>query len=138
LRGALKGAIAKKFDKPVGDMPLLFPGAPLELALSTLPLEQGFTGSIQVLDPGGWDTGKPFSTWQLSVPYAGPVSGLANLKKEVASYKVELIERTEEKDARRINLWIENAKVRRVLQVEALAPASRGGDRTVQMIQAQR
>jgi|GEM_PF-4388679 len=138
LRGERTGANAAKFDAPVGDTPLLFPGAPLELALSTLPLARGFTGNVQVLDVDGLANGKPLSTWRLSVPFAGPVAGLANFKSDVESYKVELIERTEDKEPRKISLWIEREKARRVLQVEALTPASRGGDRSIQMLQAQR
>ncbi|WNG33879.1 hypothetical protein F0U61_09715 [Archangium violaceum] len=136
-----KGAGAVKFNQHVGDTPLLFPGAPLELALATLPLAPGFTGSIRVLDPGEMATGKPFSTWRVSVPFAGPVTGLARLKKDVASYKVELLESTGEKELekapRKIILWIES-EARRVLQVETEAPLSRGGIRSVQTIQAQR
>ncbi|MCY1080634.1 hypothetical protein [Archangium lansingense] len=136
-----KGASAVKFNQHLGDTPLLFPGAPLELALSTLPLAPGFTGSVRVLDPGGMATGKPFSTWRVSVPFAGPVTGLARLKKDVASYKVELLESTGEKELekapRKIILWIES-EARRVLQVETEAPLSRGGIRSVQTLQAQR
>ncbi|WNG31231.1 hypothetical protein F0U62_49925 [Cystobacter fuscus] len=138
LRGERKGLSPLKFDQLVGDKPLLFPGAPLELALSTLPLGQGFTGSLEVLEPEGLASGRPFSTWQLSVPFAGPVAGLGNLKKEVSCFKVELTERTEGKAPRKINLWIENAKVRRVLQMEVQAAVEQGEARTVQMIQARR
>ncbi|HEX5753896.1 MAG TPA: hypothetical protein VFZ09_47370 [Archangium sp.] len=141
LRAEGKGASAVKFNQHVGDTPLLFPGAPLELALSTLPLAPGFTGSVRVLDPGGMETGAPFSTWRVSVPFAGPVSGLARLKKDVASYKVELRESTGEKEPekapRKMILWIES-EARRVLQVETEAPLSRGGTRSVQTLQAQR
>ncbi|MFY0582417.1 hypothetical protein ACN28S_56365 [Cystobacter fuscus] len=62
LRGERKGLSPLKFDQLVGDKPLLFPGAPLELALSTLPLGQGFTGSLEVLEPEGLASGRPFST----------------------------------------------------------------------------
>jgi hypothetical protein len=141
LRGEGKGAGAVKFNQHMGDTPLLFPGAPLELALSTLPLAPGFTGSVRVLDPGGMAAGKPFSTWRVSVPFAGPVTGLASLKKDVASYKVEMLESTGEeeleKTPRKIILWIES-DARRVLQVETVAPLSRGGSRSVQTILAQR
>lgn len=138
LRGEVKGASTVKIDQPLGDIPLLFPGAPLELALSTLPLQQGFTGSVQVLDLEGLTHGKPVSTWRLSVPFSGPVTGLTNLKQDVAGYRLELLEHTAETEARKLTLWIESEKARRVLQVEALAPASRGGSRSVQTIQAQR
>jgi hypothetical protein len=141
LRGESKGAGAVKVNQHVGDAPLLFPGAPLELALSTLPLAPGFTGSVRVLDPGGVATGKPFSTWRVSVPFAGPVTGLASSKRDVASYKVELLEHTGEteleKAPRKIILWIES-EARRVLQVETVAPLPRGGSRSVQTIQARR
>lgn len=141
LRAEGKGAGAVKFNQHLGDTPLLFPGAPLELALSTLPLAPGFTGSVRVLDPEGMAAGKPFSTWRVSVPFAGPVTGLARLKKDVASYKVELLESTGEKELekapRKIILWIES-EARRVLQVETEAPLSRGGIRNVQTLQAQR
>ncbi|ATB44389.1 hypothetical protein CYFUS_009876 [Cystobacter fuscus] len=138
LRGERKGATPAKFDQPVGDKPLLFPGAPLELALTTLPLGQGFTGSLEVLEPEGLDTGKPVTTWEISVPFAGVVSGLGNLKKQIPCFKVELLERTEDKKPRKILLWIENAKVRRVLQMELLVPKEQGEDRTLQMIQLRR
>ncbi|OJH36555.1 hypothetical protein [Cystobacter ferrugineus] len=139
LRGERKGATPATFEQPVGDKPLLFPGAALELALSTLPLGQGFTGSFEMLDPEGLATGKPVSTWLLSVPFAGTVTGLVrNPKKEVPCFKVELLERTEGKTPRKINLWIENTKVRRVLLTELLVPAEQGEDRTLQMIQAPR
>ncbi|EPX64021.1 hypothetical protein D187_005154 [Cystobacter fuscus DSM 2262] len=138
LRGERKGASPAKFDQPVGDKPLLFPGAPLELSLATLPLGQGFTGSLEVLEPEGLDTGKPVTTWEISVPFAGVVSGLGNLKKQIPCFKVELLERTEGKKPRKISLWIENAKVRRVLQTELLVPKEQGEDRLLQMIQLRR
>jgi hypothetical protein len=138
LRGERKGATPAKFERPVGDKPLLFPGAALELSLSTLPLGQGFTGSIEVLEPERLASGKPFSSWQLSVPFAGVVSGLAGMKKEVPCVKVELLERTEGKTPRKIIMWIENARVRRVLLMEMLVPAEQGEDRTIQMIQPSR
>ena len=139
LRGEIKGATATQVDQPVGDTPLWFPGAPLELAISTLPLAREFTGSVQVLEPGGLATGKPFSTWSLSVPFVGPITGLSNLKQSIAGYKVELLEQTEGgREPRRIILWIESEQARRVLQVESLTPSSSGESRTVQTIQSSR
>ena len=137
LRGKTTGASAAEFTHPVGDTPLLFPGAPLEFALSTLPLARGLTGTVQVLDPAGLATGKPFSTWRLSVPFVGLITGLANLKQDVPGYRVELLEHTET-EPRKTSLWIESDKAHRVLQVEALAPSSRGGGRSVQTLQARR
>lgn len=136
LRGESTGTRVAKFEQRVGSTPLLFSGASLELALSTLPLARGFTGGLQMLEPDALATGKPVSAWRLEVPFAGPITGLAGQKQEHQGFRAELIERTE-LEPRRIILWIDG-ETRRVLQVESLVPASRGGHRSVQTLQASR
>ncbi|WP_375766384.1 hypothetical protein NR798_32470 [Archangium gephyra] len=137
-RGESTGPFKGKFEHPVGDTPLLLAGAALELAVSSLPLEEGFIGSIRVFEPDGFITQEFHSDWRVLVMYAPDLVEIAGMQADkkglIKTFKVELTEH-KAKSPRKLTLWIENSPARRILQVETFVPDRQHARTSVNMLQ---